>query len=70
MNEQEQRKVALIRSLAEGILLATDELLADQTPPATDAAGNCLHPADQRVQTPSMGHPNAFTCKACGVEVA
>ena len=69
MNDIETRKVALIRSLAEGILLATDELLGAPEPPTKDAAGNCLHPADQRIKTPRMGHPDGFSCKACGAEV-
>jgi hypothetical protein len=30
---------------------------------------DCTHPADKRVPVPTSGHPDAFICNACGIEV-
>ncbi len=51
-----------VRAQIEALLLLDD---AGQAEEVTE----CQHPKESRTNTGGMGHPDSFTCRACGKSV-
>ena len=65
-----EQRLTAIREMAKATVEMVDEILVGmEFPPASAPPTECQHPAESRVSTGAMGHPNSFHCMACGQDV-